>query len=310
MDERDCIIVGGGAAGLSAALVLGRARQRTLLIDAGAQSNLSAEGIGGLLGHDGRSPRDLYAAAASELEQYPTVERRVGQAVSGLRGAGTIELRLADGSAHRARRVLLATGMDYERPAVAGIEERWGRSVFHCPFCHGWEVRDRPLGVLDPSPAGAHRALLLRQWSDTVTLYTGGSSTMDDADAAARLEVAGVDVEHREVVELCGPGTSLTSLRFADGAERTCQGLLVAVRLKQRSTLAEQLGVTLADPSPLAVDAVAIDGSYRTSVPEVYAAGDNAVMPSVANAIASGSTAAAMIVHDLVSEAHGLAGAA
>ena len=171
MDESwDCIIVGGGAAGLSAALVLGRARQRTLLIDAGGQANLAAEGVGGFLGHDGRSPTALYAAAHRELAAYPTVEVRHGEVVSGSRLVGEVDLRLLDGSQCRARRVLLATGMNYQRPALAGVDVRWGRSVFHCPFCHGWEVRDGHLGVLDSGDSGVRRALLLREWSDSVTV--------------------------------------------------------------------------------------------------------------------------------------------
>lgn len=306
----DCIIVGGGAAGLSAALVLGRARQRTLLVDAGAQSNLPAEGIGGLLGQDGRPPSELYAAARREVSAYPTVELVRGEVASGSRGGGLVDLRLVDGSEHRARRVLLATGMDYDRPALPGIEQRWGRSVFHCPFCHGWEVRDRHLGVLDSGPTGARRALLLREWSDSVTLYANGPAAID-SDDVARVRAAGVTVEERRVVELLGPDTSLRAVRLADSTERTCEGLLVPVTLKQRNRLAADLGAALAEPGPLALDAVRIDPMYRTNVPEVYAAGDtSAAMPSVANAIAAGSAAAAMIVHDLVAARHGLPAAA
>ena len=303
-DMWDCIIVGGGAAGLSAALVLGRARQRTLLVDAGAQSNLPAEGIGGLLGHDGRPPGELYAAARRELGAYPTVELVRGEVAAGSRDRGSVDLRLVDGSEHRARRVLLATGMDYQRPALPGIEQRWGRSVFHCPFCHGWEVRDRNLGVLDPAATGPHRALLLREWSDEVTLYAGGPAAFGEEDAA-RLRAAGITVEERPVVELRGPGTALRTVCLEGGAERACEGLLVAVTLRQRSGLAAELGVALADPGPLAVDAVRVDPTCHTNVPEVYAAGDAAAaMPSVANAIAAGSVAAAMIVHDLVATGH------
>ena len=150
----DCIVVGAGAAGLSAALVLGRARQRTLVIDAGGQSNRDAHGIGGLLGNDGRPPAEFYAAGRDELAAYPTVRLRSGEVLGGARRGAGFVLELADGSREVARRVLLATGMDYRFPALPGIVERWGRSVFHCPFCHGWEVRDQPLGVLDRGATG------------------------------------------------------------------------------------------------------------------------------------------------------------
>lgn len=293
--------MGGGATGLSAALVLGRARQRTLVVDAGSPSNLSAEGIGGLLGHDGVAPSALYAAGHVELARYRSVEIRTGEVASAARSKGSVTLELADGGRERARRVLLATGMTYERPQLPGIEERWGRSVFHCPFCHGWEMRDHHLGVLGSDATGVQRALLLREWSSSVTLYSNGPVELDPADDAT-LQAADVELDQRPVVELIGDGASLRALRFSDGTERECEGLMVPVVLTQSSSLAAQLGVTLAGPGPIAIDQVQVDAGFRTSVPEVYAAGDNAGMPSVANAIAAGSTAAAMIVHDLVAD--------
>ena len=303
----DCIVVGAGAAGLSAALVLGRARRRTLVVDAGGQSNSAAHRIGGLLGHDGRPPGDLYAAGRAELAAYPTVELRSGEVVAGERRDAGFTLELADGSREAARRVLLATGMDYRFPALPGIADRWGRSVFHCPFCHGWEVREQSLGVLDRGAAGAQRALLLRVWSDDVTLLTDGPSELDAADAE-RLRTAGVTVDERGVAGLRGPESTLTSVVFADGGERGCGGLLVPVTLHQRSRLAEQLGAVAAGPGPVVADAVEVDPMFHTSAPGVSAAGDvSSQMPSVANAVAAGSGAAAMVVHDFVSEAHGLA---
>jgi thioredoxin reductase len=302
----DCIIVGAGAAGLSAALVLGRARRRILVVDAGGQSNRHAHGIGGLLGHDTRPPADFYAAGRRELAAYPTVELRAGEVVGGERCDEGFVLELADGSEERAPRVLLATGMQYRAPALDGIEERWGRSVFHCPFCHGWELRDRPLGVLDPGASGVHRALLMRGWSDDVTLLTGGPAELGEEDRA-RLDAAGVTVDERPVAGLRGPGDELTAVAFADGSERECAGLLVAVTLHQRSSLAGRLGAAAAEPNQLAADGLRVDSGFRTSVPGLWAAGDViAAMPSVANSVAAGSTAAATIVQDVMAEAHGL----
>jgi thioredoxin reductase len=303
----DCIVVGGGAAGLSAAQVLGRARQRTLVVDAGAQSNRVAAGIGGLLGHDGRPPAELYAAGRAELAAYPSVEVRPSEVVGGDRKDAGFVLELADGARELARRVLLATGMDYRVPPVPGIEGRWGRSVFHCPFCHGWEVRGQPLAVLDGSATGVVRALLLREWSDEVTLITDGPAALAAADVE-RLRAAGVPIDERPVAELRGPDSTLTAVAFADGSELPCRGLLVPVTLHQRSGLAAQLGVATSDPGPVALDAVAVGAMFQTNVPGVSAAGDLCShMPSVANAVAAGSSAAAMIVHGLVAEAHGLA---
>lgn len=312
MDETwDCIVVGGGAAGLSAALVLGRARRRTLVIDAGRPSNAVAHGIGGLLGHDGRAPAELYAMGREELAKYPTVEVRTGEVTRGeaTRAAGGtgFAITLADGTTETTRRVLLASGMDYRYADRPGVAERWGRSVFHCPFCHGWEVRDQALGVLDPGPAGFHRALLLALWSDDVTLYTDGPAAIEPADAE-RLRAAGIEVEERPVAALLGPDDALAAVRFADGTERACGGLLLPVTLHQRSDLAAQLGAEPAPPGMIAVDAVAIDPMSATSVPGLFAAGDlGTAMPTVASAIASGSMAAAAVVHSLIAEAHDLA---
>jgi thioredoxin reductase len=298
----DCIVVGAGAAGLSAALVLGRARRRTLVVDAGEQSNRPAHGIGGLLSQDGRPPEDFYAAGREELAAYPAVELRPGEVVGGERHDDGIVLELASGARERARRVLLATGMDYRRPDLPGVEERWGRSVFHCPFCHGWEVRDRALGVLDRSESGVRRALLLRAWSDDVTLYCDGPAELEQDDAE-RLRAAGVDVDERPVGGLRGPGDTLTAVVFADGGERACGGLLVPVTLHQRGPLAEQLGAELVSKGPLVADAIEVDEGFHSSVAGVSAAGDTSgQMQSVANAIAAGSNAAAMIVHGLMND--------
>ena len=194
MNERwECIIVGGGAAGLSAALVLGRARKRTLLVDAGAQSNRPAHGIGGLLGHDGRPPAELYASGRRELVAYPSVEVRDGAVTVASSTEGGFTVTLTDGSVELTQRLILATGMDYQIPELPGLAERWGRSVFHCPFCHGWEVRDRPLCVLDSDAVtGVHRALLLTGWSADVTLLTNGPAGLTDEDRD-HLVAAGVD---------------------------------------------------------------------------------------------------------------------
>jgi thioredoxin reductase len=299
MERWDCVIVGGGAAGLSAALVLARARRRTLVIDAGSPSNSPAEGIGGFLGQDGRPPSDYYAAGRAELSAYPGVEVRAGTVVSGRRNDGFV-LELSGGEAVTSETVLLATGMDYEFPRLPGARERWGRSVFHCPFCHGWEVNGRPLGVLDSGASGAHRALLLRAWSDDVTVFAAGPAGIDPEDAE-RLAAAGIRVEERPVAELRGEGSGLSAVVLDDGTEVRCGGLLVPTTMRQRSELAWQLGATAAEPGPVAADAVAVDGVFRTAVPGLAVAGDaSAQMPSVAAAVASGSVAATALVKELV----------
>jgi thioredoxin reductase len=300
-DHWDCIIVGGGAAGLSAALVLGRACRRTLLVDAREQSNRPAHAIGGLLGHDGRPPAELYASGRRELAAYPSVEIRDATVTVASSTEGGFTVTLTDGSVELTRRMILATGMHYQIPELPGLAQRWGHSVFHCPFCHGWEVRDRPLAVLDTDPAtGVHRALLLTGWSNDVTLLTNGPAdlTAEDRD---HLTAAGVTVDERRVTAVHGPGDELTTIQFTDDTDRPCDGLLVPAVLHQRGDLAAQLGLQLAPPNPLAADAIAASPTGETNVPGVFVAGDASVgMPSVANAIAEGSNAAAAVVRSLL----------
>lgn len=306
-NEWECAVVGGGAAGLSAALVLGRARRRTLVIDAGEQSNRAAHGIGGLLGHDGRPPADLYADGRRELAEYPSVQVVDGLVTGATAHDGpTFRLELADGSVHHAQRILLAGGMHYEAPDIPGLTEHWGRSVFHCPFCHGWEARDQALAVLADGDRAVHMALMLRGWTDDVVVVTNGPSGLDD-DQYRALAGAGVQVDERKIVEFASRDGALASIVFADGDELKREGALVASALRQRTDLAAQLGVRTAPPGPVVVDALVVDQFGRTSVPGVFAAGDVcAQMPQVASAIAAGSAAAAGIVQSLLHDQFGL----
>lgn len=301
----ECIVVGGGAAGLSAALVLGRARRRTLLVDAGEQSNLPSHGIGGLLGHDGRPPAELYAIGRRELSAYPSVEIRDARVVGGSSVGDRFELELDAGEKVRGRRVLLATGMQYCPPDLPGLGALWGTSVFQCPFCHGWEMRDKRLASLAAGEEAVHAALMLRGWSDDVVLLTDGPPQLDD-DERRLLQKAEITIEARRVVELIGDLGQLTQIAFADGTRLERDGLLVEAPLRQRSKLAEQLGAACT-PGPLAPDAIGVDSLHRTSVSAVFAAGDVCTeQPYVAGSIAAGSQAAMIIVQSLLADQFGM----
>ena len=296
----DCVVVGGGAAGLSAALVLGRARRRVLVLDAGEQSNRPAHGIGGLLGHDGLAPAELHARGRAELAAYPSIEVRDVRVIGGSPQERGFMLSTADSVQVQTARVLLATGMDYAAPDLPGVAELWGATVFHCPYCHGWEVRDGALGVLG-NAAATHRALLLRGWSADVVLLTDGPADLD-ADERRQLQRANVPVVERRVAGVRGRGGALEAVLFADGGKLPRDGLLVPAPLRQRSSLASDLGAELTER-----DTVDVDAFGQTTVPGLYAAGDvSSLMPQVAGAIAEGSRAAAMINGDLLAEQYGI----
>jgi thioredoxin reductase len=225
------------------------------------------------------------------LSAYPSVELCDARVLRGSRLDDVLELELDDGQLVRARRVLLATGMEYRPPELPGVAELWGNSVFQCPFCHGWEVRDRPLAALGAGEKGMHAALLLRGWSEDVVLLTDGPFQLEETDLK-QLAAAGVAIDERRVVELLARDGELAAVAFADGNRLERGGLLVAALLHQRSELAKQLGADCAGPGPVAVNALDIDSLHRTSAQTVFAAGDACTqMPQVAGALASGSQA-------------------
>lgn len=302
--EWECAVVGAGAAGLSAALVLGRARRTTIVIDNDDPSNRASPVIGGLLGFDRRPPDELYATGRQELSGYPSVEFRRGEVLSGKSFDRGFALDV-DGAEVRSKRVLLATGMSYCPPQLPGVAELWGTSVFHCPFCHGWEMRDKKLAALASGQMGVHTAPMLRGWTDDVVLLTDGPSELS-ADDERVLGTAGVLVDERRVVELVGGNGDLRHIVFADGSRLDREGLLVEAPVRQRSPLAEQLGATCT-PGPLGTQPLTIDDIHRTSSGGVFAAGDVCTeQPHIAGAIASGSQAAMIIVQSLLADDFGL----
>ncbi len=303
--EWECAVVGAGAAGLSAALVLGRARRRTVVIDDNDQSNRASDVIGGLLGYDGRPPADLYAAGRQELLAYPAVEYRRKRVCSGRRVDNGFVLEIEGAEPVHARRVLLATGMLYCPPEIPGLEQLWGTTVFQCPFCHGWEMRDKRLAALAAGETALHSTLMLRGWSDDVVALTDGRSDLSPDDQRT-LRSAGVTVDDRRVVELIGDNGQLTAIAFADGTRMERDGLLVEAPLRQRSPLAEQLGATCT-PGSLASGAISVDKIHRTEAGGVFAAGDVCTKePHLAGAIAAGSKAAMIVVQSLLADEFGL----
>ncbi|WP_327743237.1 NAD(P)/FAD-dependent oxidoreductase [Streptomyces europaeiscabiei] len=300
-EQYEVIVIGGGAAGLSAALVLGRARRRTLVVDAGEPRNAPAAHMQGFLSRDGMPPAEFLAVGREEIARYGVALVR-GRAVDVTRGddGRSFTVTLADGRSPRARRLVVATGLKDELPTVPGVAERFGRDVLHCPYCHGWEVRDQPFGVLATTPMSVHQALMVSQWSKDVTLFLHAVPETDlSDDDLRRLAAAGVSVVPGEVESLVVTEDRLTGVRLTDGTVCDRSVLFTAPRPIPRTSLLEKLGADL-NETPFGAYPT-VDPTGLTSVPGVWAVG-NAMgfSEQVVNAASSGYRAGATINGELL----------
>jgi thioredoxin reductase len=305
----DVVVVGGGAAGLSGALMLGRARRTVLVVDAGEPRNAPAAGVHGFLTRDGTPPAELLATGREEVERYG------GQVVTGRVCGAAVEgdgfvVSLHDGSSVRARRLLVTTGLVDELPDVPGLRERWGRDVLHCPYCHGWEVRDEPIGILATGPRAVHQALLFRQWSGDVTffLHTAPPLTDEQAEELAARDIAVVEDEV-EAVETTD--NRLSGVRLRSGTVVPRRALAVGPRFVARAEVLASLGIE-ASEHPMGVGTyVPSDATGLTAVPGVWVAGNVAdPMAQVLASAAGAAMAAGAINADLIAEEVRLAVAA
>jgi thioredoxin reductase len=301
MSEPDVVVVGGGAAGLSGALMLARARRSVVVVDAGAPRNAPAAGVHGLLGRDGMPPAELLARGRAEVSAYGGEIVR-GEVETADRDGDRFALRLAGGGTLRARRLLVTTGLVDELPDVPGLRERWGRDVVHCPYCHGWEVRDRAIGVLASGPMSVHQALLFRQWSAAVTLFLHRAPA-PDPEQAERLAARGIVVVGGEVAALEVAGDRLAGVRLADGTVIAREVVAVAPRMVARAGLLASLGLRAVEHPSGAGEHVPADPTGRTDVPGVWVAGNvTDLTAQVGAAAAAAALAAAQINFDLVTE--------
>ena len=295
----DVIIVGGGAAGLSAALVLGRARRRVLVVDAGEPRNAPSTAAHGVFTRDGTPPSELLRIGREQLRPYGSVEYRLGEVTQAHDTGNGFAVGLAADGEERARKLLLATGVRDELPAIPGFRDLWGQGVYHCPYCHGWEARDLPLAVYANGAVAGHLAPLVRNWSADVVLLTDGPAELADEDRA-RLAALDIPVREERVARLEGKRGRLDRVRFASGEALPRHGLFVRPAIRPNNALAEQLGCALTDGDPIP-GLIEVDAGNQTSIPGVYAAGDvTTPMQQVIVAAAAGATTAAWINHALV----------
>ena len=303
----DAVVIGGGAAGLNGALMLARSRRSVVVIDSGTPRNAPAEGVHGLLGLDGTPPAELLRAGREEVRRYGG-QVVTGEVTSAAPTAPSPEddprftVTLADGSTLKSRRLLIATGLRDVLPDVPGLAQHWGHSVVHCPYCHGWEVRDQAVGILASGPRAVHMALLFRQLTSDVVLFTHTAPALTDEQAeqlAARdIRVVTGLVDSLEVVDDC-----ITGVRLLSGTIVARQALVVTPRFVAHSQVLGTLGLHPTAHPLIGGEFVAADATGLTDVPGVWVAGNvTDLAASVVVAAAGGASAAAAINADLVAE--------
>ncbi|MEZ2372295.1 NAD(P)/FAD-dependent oxidoreductase [Arthrobacter sp. RCC_34] len=309
----DVAVIGGGPAGLGAAIALGRSRRSVLVIDAGEPRNAPAEGAHNVLGLEGIAPAELLARGRSEASTYGVAFLN-GAARTAVHDDGgfrlTVDAADRQGAiAVHARRLILATGLVDMLPEVQGVRDGWGHSVLHCPYCHGWEVRDRRIGILASDARAAHQALLFRQLSDDVTILPGWTSQSEGAagaawepgEDAALLAALGVPLASAPVTALSLDGAQVRAALLADGTSLELDAVAVAPSFVARTELYEQLG---GDPEEHPMGRfIPADPTGRTPVPGVWAAGNaQNLMAMVSASSAAGVQAGAAVNADLALE--------
>ena len=296
--DHEVIVIGGGAAGLSAAVALARSRRSVLVIDAGEPRNAPAEGVHNFLSRDGIAPRDLVATGRTEVRHYGG-EIRDGRATKAERLEEGFAVTLDDGSRVTARRLVVTTGVVDELPEIDGLRDHWGRGVLHCPYCHGWEVRDQPIAVIATSANSVHQALLFSQLTEEITLVA--HSFVPDAEARSLLAGAGVTVVEAQVERVEAEDGVIHGLRLGDGSLLPASAVVVAPRSVPAGSLLPSLGIeTVAHPSG-AGDHVEVDPLGQSAVPGVYLAGNVTDLGAqVMGAAAAGTRAGAAVNIDLV----------
>lgn len=291
--HHDVIVIGGSYAGMAATLQLVRARRSVLVIDAGERRNRFASHSHGFLGQDGVPPGEQVANARRQLEAYPTLSWFEGRAEAVTGQVDEFTVTTSGGVSHQSRRILLATGVADQLPAVAGLAERWGKAVFHCPYCHGYELGQGRIGIIGVGPLSVHQAKLLTDWGD-VTLLVNGVVELSQ-EARTTLERRGVTIEGAAIDRIDGHADVVMS----DGRLLPFAGLFTATRTSPSSSLAEAMGCAL-EETPMGLQ-VRTDAESKSSVPGIFACGDVTRVPhSVSLAVGNGAMAGAQVHRSLL----------
>lgn len=291
--QDDVIIVGGSFAGLSAALYLARARRSVCIVDAGRPRNRFADESHGFFGHDGSSPQAMLGTARAQVGAYPTVRFIQGTAVDARKVDGNFSVTLDSGEVLTGSNLVLAFGISDILPDVPGLEERWGKTVIHCPYCHGYEFSGQRLGVLNTSAFSHHQAMLISEWGPT-TYFLNGASAPDE-EVLGELARRNIAIESGPVEALIGDSPSLSGVRLSDGRVHTLEALFIAPGSYLNSNIAERLGCEIVEEQLGSI--VKVDEMRMTTVEHVFAAGDITRSGHNVTWASSDGVMAAMAIH-------------
>jgi thioredoxin reductase len=280
-------------------MALGRSRRNVLIIDSAMPCNRQTPHAHNLLTHDGKRPADIRNESLAEVLAYPTVRLQEGFVEQVTGTAGDFSVRAAAGDSFAAKRILLATGVRDIPLPIDGFEACWGISVLHCPYCHGYEVRDLPLGVIGNGDLGFEYARMVRHWTPSLTVLTNGPATFTP-EQRTKLESHGVRIEERSIRAFNHNDGQLQAIRFEDGSESPFPAVFARAPISQHSSLAADLGCSF-QTEGMFPDLIQADAFGRTSVPGISAAGDNcSPFRSLASAIGAGATAGAFLNNELI----------
>lgn len=294
----DVLIIGGSYAGLSAALALGRALRQVVVLDSGQPCNRQTPHSHNFLTQDGSTPSAIAAVAREQVLAYPTVQLRQDAAVAATGENNSFTVTTASGTVLHARKLLFASGIRDIMPALPGFAECWGISAIHCPYCHGYEYREQPTGILANGDVAAEMGLLIRNWTNKLTIFTNGSATLQP-EQRQRLADRGIAVEEAPVQQLGHQNGYLAHLDLADGRTVPLAALYARLPFEQHCALPQALGCAHSE-----MGYVAVDNFQKTSLPGIYAAGDaTSPMRAVAAVVAAGMMAGAMLNRELIFEA-------
>lgn len=293
----DVTIIGGSHAGLSAAMTLGRALRRVLVIDSGKPCNASTPFSHNFLTRDGIPPAELLAIAREQVAAYPTVTQQKGLVMEVARQERFFTCQTADGAIFTSRKLIFATGLKDIMPDIEGFADCWGKTVMHCPYCHGYEAKGKVTGILANGSTGYGFIELIYNWTDNLTLYTNGSSQLT-GEQTAKLQHYGIGIVEKEVVSIAHQNGQIEKLIFRDGSESKVEALYAKPETRQHCELPVGLGCEIDEHGSVKTDVF-----QQTCVKGVYAAGDNATTGrSVAGAVAAGAVAAMLLNHELIEE--------